>query len=256
MLVSPIAYEDQSKIRDLPDGTAENANLKLYAAAMERVAKKHSLTFVDLFTPTSELYTKAKEPFTTRGFIPTEAGYQQLARILADGVYGPQPSASKADPAKVLAAVKQKNWFWQNDYNILNGVHSHGGRYNPFGPQNYPDEVQKTREMMGLRDQLIHAVASGRTTTVSADDSKTHPLPPVQTNYKASNKNGSPEYLYGKDAEKSLTVPEGYKVELFASEKEFPQSRQPDAALLRRPRTAVGCHHAHLSRLPARRSAS
>ncbi len=227
VLVSPIAYEDQSKTFDLPDGSAENANLKLYAAAMERVAKNHSLTFIDLFNPTMDLYAKASQPFTTRGFIPTESGYQQLARILADGAYGAQKISPEVDPAKVLAAVKQKNWFWQNDYNIINGVHSHGGRYEPYGPQNYPDEIQKTREMMGLRDKLIHALASGKTTTVSADDSKTHPLPPVPTNYKPSNKNGSPEYLYGKDAEKSLTVPEGYKVELFASEKEFPNLANP-----------------------------
>ncbi|RYD42724.1 MAG: dehydrogenase, partial [Verrucomicrobiaceae bacterium] len=35
------------------------------------------------------------------------------------------------------------------------------------------------------------------------------------------------EYLYGEDALKSLTVPEGYKVELFASEKEFPNLANP-----------------------------
>ncbi|MES2924745.1 MAG: PVC-type heme-binding CxxCH protein [Verrucomicrobiota bacterium] len=227
VLVSPIAYENLSKARDLPDGTKENANLKLYTTAMERVAKKHSLTFVDLFTPTQALYATAKVPFTTAGFIPTEEAYQQLAGILADGVYGPQPRFTQADPAKTLAVVKQKNWFWQNDYNILNGVHSHGGRYNPFGPQNYPDEVQKTREMMVLRDKLIHAVAAGRTTNLSVDDSKTHALPPVQTNYKPGNKTGDPEYLYGKEAEKSLTVPAGYKVELFASEKEFPNLANP-----------------------------
>ncbi|MEY3897193.1 MAG: hypothetical protein RLZZ214_2714, partial [Verrucomicrobiota bacterium] len=227
VLVSPIAYENLSKSRDLPDGTRENANLKLYTAAMERVAKSHSLTFVDLFTPTQELFAKAEGPFTTSGFIPTEACYQQLAGILADGVYGKQTRTPKADPAKVHSAIKQKNWFWQNDYNILNGVHSHGGRYNPFGPQNYPDEVQKTREMMVLRDQLINAVASGKTTNLSVDDSKTHPLPPVESNYKPSNKNGSPEYLYGQEAEKALTVPEGYKVQLFASEKEFPNLANP-----------------------------
>ena len=227
VLVSPIAYEDLSKTKDLPDGSAENANLKLYTAAMERVAKKHSLTFIDLFTPTQELFTKAQGPFTTSGFIPNEACYQQLAGLLANGVYGKQAPLSKADPAKVHSAVKQKNWFWQNDYNILNGVHSHGGRYNPFGPQNYPDEVQKTREMTALRDKLIHAVASGKTTNLSVDDSKTHILPVVPTNYKASGKDGSAEYLYGKEAEKSLTVPAGYKVELFASEKEFPNLANP-----------------------------
>ena len=227
VLVSPIAYENLSKDRDIPDGTRENANLKLYTAAMERVAKKYSLTFVDLFTPTAALYAKATKPFTTSGFIPTEAGYQQLAGILADGVYGPQPRSTQADPAKTLAAVKQKNWFWQNDFNILNGVHAYGRRYNPFGPQNYPDEVLKTREMTVLRDKLIHAVASGKTTSLSVDDSKTHVLPPVPSNYKPGNKSGSPEYLYGQEAEKSLTVPNGYKVELFASEKEFPNLAKP-----------------------------
>ena len=227
VLVSPIAYEDQSKIKDLPNGTAENANLKLYSAAMERVAKKYSLTFVDLFTPTEKIYAEAKVPFTTNGYIPTEAGYEQLAPILADGVFGKQLRNSKADPANVLAAVKQKNWFWQNDYGILNGVHTHGRRYMPFGPQNYPDEVIKTREMTTLRDNLIEAIASGTTSSLVVDDSKTHPLPVVPTNYNAKQKTTASRYLYGDDAEKSLTVPNGYKVQLFASEKEFPNLANP-----------------------------
>ena len=227
VLVSPIAYEDQSKTRDLPDGTRENANLKLYTAAMERVSKKHALTFVDLFTYTAAHYAKTTEPFTTDGFIPTESGYARLAGVLADGVYGPQPRISKTDPGNVLAAVKQKNWFWQNDYNILNGVHSYGQRYKPFGPQNYPDEVQKTREMLGLRDNLINGIASGKTASLSVDDSKTHPLPPVPTNYKAATKPGEPAYNDGREAEKSLTVPQGYEIKLFASEKEFPNLANP-----------------------------
>lgn len=227
VLVSPIAYENQSAKRDLPTGEAENTNLKLYAAAIERVAKKHNLTFIDLFGPTQAIYSSAQQPFTTGGFIPTEAGYTKLAEILADGIYGHQSRASKADPDKVHAAVKQKDWFWNNDYNLLNGVHTHGQRYNPFGPQNYPDEVLKTREMMALRDDLIHNVASGRTTSLEVDDSKTRVLPPVPTNYQPSVKNGSTEYKYGEEALKSLTVPEGYKIEMFASEKEFPNLANP-----------------------------
>ena len=227
VLASPVAFENQSESRDLPDGSVENSNLKLYTAAMERVAKKNSLTFIDLFTPTLALYTKAAQPLTTSGFIPTEAGYQQLAVIFADGIYGPQPIGGQADPAKVLEAVKQKNWFWQNDYNILNGVHTHGQRYEPFGPQNYPDEVQKTREMAALRDNLIHQIASGKTTSLRVDDSKTHVLPPVPTNYVMPGKEGEFKYFYGKDAQNTLTVPEGYQIELFASEKEFPNLAKP-----------------------------
>ncbi len=227
VLVSPIAFENLSAKRDLPDGRKENANLALYTSAMERVAKKYGLTFVDLFTPTTALYAKAQKPFTGNGFVPTEAGYQQLAVLLANGIFGPQAHQSKADPDKVHAAVKQKDWFWNNDYNLLNGVHAFGRRYNPFGPQNYPDEVQKSREMAALRDDLIHAVASGKTASLNVDDSKTHALPPVPSNFKPSNKNGTKEYLYGEEALKSLTVPPGYKVELFASEKEFPNLANP-----------------------------
>jgi hypothetical protein len=59
VLVSPIAFEDLSAKRDLPNGKAENAHLELYAAAMERVAKKHGLTYVDLFHPSLAAYRKA-----------------------------------------------------------------------------------------------------------------------------------------------------------------------------------------------------
>lgn len=227
VLVSPIAYEDQSAKRDLPDGHTENANLLLYAAAMEKVAKKYGVTYIDLFTPTKEIYAKGGPAFTTGGFIPTSEGYKTLAEVLATGLYGHQSRVSKADPEKVHEAVQQKQWFWNTDYNILNGVHTHGQRYNPYGPQNYPDEVKKSREMTALRDQLIHDLASGRKNDLVVDDSKTHVLPPVPTNYQPSAKNGSEKYLYGDEALKTLSVPEGYKVELFASEKEFPNLANP-----------------------------
>jgi mono/diheme cytochrome c family protein/glucose/arabinose dehydrogenase len=227
VLVSPIAYEDLSKVRDLPNGKKENANLALYTDAMKRVAEKHKLTFVDLFTPTKALYERASDPVTNKGFIPNEKGYQFLAPVLADAVFGKSARVSKAKPELIHSAVKQKDWLWHNDYNILNGVHTHGRRYAPFGPQNYQDEVKKNREMAALRDQLIFNIASGKTTSLTVDDSKTHALPPVPTNYRTRGKDGAAQYLYGKDAESKLTVPEGYKVEMFASEKEFPNLANP-----------------------------
>jgi mono/diheme cytochrome c family protein/glucose/arabinose dehydrogenase len=227
VLVSPVPFENQSAKRDLPSGEKENANLILYSAAIETVAKKRGLTFIDLFTPLKTLYGQAKHPLTTGGFVPTDEGYQHVAEILATGMFGHQSRMSKADPKLVHAAVQQKDWFWNNDYNLVNGVHTHGQRYNPFGPQNYPDEVKKTREMAALRDTLIRDVAAGKKKDLAVDDRKTHPLPPVPTNYQPSVKNGSEKYLYGEEAVKSLTVPEGYKVEMFASEKEFPNLANP-----------------------------
>lgn len=227
VLVSPLAFENQSAKRDLPTGDKENANLILYSAAVETVAKKWGLTFIDLFSPMKALYNKAQQPLTTGGFVPNEEGYKEVAEILATGLFGHQSRVSKADPELVNAAVKQKDYFWNSDYNLVNGVHSHGQRYNPYGPQNYPDEVKKTREMAALRDELVHEVVTSKKTELTVDDSKTHKLAEVPTNYVPSVKNGSTKYLYGDEAVKSLTVPEGYKVELFASEKEFPNLANP-----------------------------
>ena len=227
VLVSPIAFEDQSAKRDLPDGKKENANLSLYADAIARVAVKNQLTFVDLFKPTLDLYAKAAQPLTTGGFVPNDEGYQRVAEMLATGIYGHQSRVSQADPGLVHAAVRAKDYFWGNDYHLVNGVHAYGGRYRPYGPQNYPAEVAKTREMTALRDTLIHDVAAGRKSDLVVDDSQTRKLPPVPTNYVPSHKNGSETYLYGDDAVKSLTVPEGYQVELFASEAEFPNLANP-----------------------------
>ena len=167
---------------------------------------------------------------TTGGFIPNDEGYQHVAKLLATGAFGEQARASKADPALVHGAVKQKDYHWNNDYHLVNGVHAYGRRYGPYGPQNYPDEVKKTREMTALRDRVIHEVARGKKTDLVVDDSQTHVLPPVPTNYAPSIKNGTTSYLPADDGLAALTVPAGYKIELFASEKEFPNLAKPNSS--------------------------
>jgi mono/diheme cytochrome c family protein/glucose/arabinose dehydrogenase len=223
VLVSPIAFEDLSGGRDLPDGKKENANLALYTEAMRSVAKKRGIAFVDLFTPTRLRGTRpGQAPLTINGFAPTEAGYVEIAGLLSEGAFGKAPRRAKGNADKVLAAVREKDWFWNNDYNLVNGVHTHGQRYDPFGPQNYPFEILKSRAMTVRRDALIHEVAAGRKTDLAVDDAETGELPSVPTNFRRPI-----EYLDGTKAIEKMTVMPGYKVELFASEKEFPDLKNP-----------------------------
>lgn len=223
VLVSPIAYENLSKSRDLPDGRAENSNLALYTQAMTEVAKATGVEFVDVYKPTHDLYPSLKKPFTRNGFLPNDDGYRLLAEMLVKAIYGDTPVKTKASPKDVLAAIADKEWFWSNDFSMLNGVHVDGRRYNPFGPQNYPDEKKKIRQMTDLRDQATWALVNGKPFDLAAADKATHPLPPVDTNYN----NGTTGYKYGEEAEKTLTTPEGYQANLFASEKEFPNLANP-----------------------------
>jgi mono/diheme cytochrome c family protein/glucose/arabinose dehydrogenase len=226
-LVSPIAFEDLSKQYDLPDGKKENENLALYTAAMREVAAKNNVHFLDAYSPTKGWNALAKTSSTIDGFQLTDAGYARFAPLLANGIFGKTRVKAAINRALVRAAVQEKDWMWHNDFKIPNGVHTHGRRYNPYGPENYPAEIKKIREMTAIRDQAIWQAAKGMKMDVAAADKNTSPLPAVQTNYKLSEKNGDIKYLYGEEALSKFHTAPGYKIELFASEKEFPDMANP-----------------------------
>ena len=73
--------------------------------------------------------------------------------------------------------------MWHNDFKIPNGVHVFGRRYNPFGPENYPAEIAKIREMTAIRDEAIWKALKGEQMDFAAADQKTTALPPVQSNF-------------------------------------------------------------------------
>jgi len=226
-LVSPIAFEDLSSQMDLPNGEKENSNLALYTKAMREVANANGLFFVDAFAATKKWYTSESDNLTADGFQLNDKGYQAFSKFLADELFGADKVKNNENRTLVHEAVMEKNWIWHNDYKIPNGVHAYGRRYDPFGPDNYPFEVDKLREMTDIRDEAIWKAVKGEKMDLAAADAKTKKLPEVETNYKPSNKNGDPEYLYGKDAEATLETANGYKVELFASEKEFDNLANP-----------------------------
>ncbi|MEM7656044.1 MAG: PVC-type heme-binding CxxCH protein [Bacteroidota bacterium] len=227
VLVSPIAFEDLSAMQDLPDGKQENERLALYTQTMAEVAKRKGIPLVNAFEPSQQWYQQSSEPLTQDGFQLTDQGYEKLAILLADQVFGKKARKAASHQAMIHEAVQEKNWFWHNDYKIPNGVHVFGRRYDPFGPDNYPAELEKIRKMTALRDQAIWAANQGQEMDLAAADAQTGELPAVKTNYTPSTKNGTTEYLYGEEALASLNMAPGYEITLFASEKEFPDLANP-----------------------------
>lgn len=226
VIVSPIAFEDLSAKFDLPNGKKENENLLLYTKAMKEVADQNKVLFVDAFAPSQKWYAETKEDLTIDGSQLNAEGYKKLGVLLADKIFGKAPEKAK-NRELVHAAVDEKNWMWHNDFKIPNGVHVYGRRYNPFGPDNYPAEIEKIRQLTDIRDQAIWLAASkGEKTDLAVADKTTRTLPQVKTNFNPD-KNGSLTYLYGNDALAKLKVPDGYKIELFASEQEFPDLAKP-----------------------------
>jgi glucose/arabinose dehydrogenase len=225
-IVSPIAFEDLSAKYDLPNGKQENVNLALYSEAMREISAKNKVHFVDAFSPSKEWFETAENPLTIDGSQLNDAGYSRFSTLLADKVFDKTTAPAQANHDLVHAAVMEKNYMWHNDLKIPNGVHVYGRRYNPFGPDNYPAELAKIRQMTAIRDQAIWKAAKGEKMDLDEADKQTGKLPEVKTNYNPE-KNGSLKYLYADEALNSLKVAPGYKIELFASEKEFADLANP-----------------------------
>ena len=225
-LVSPIAFEPRPDL-DVPKPGPHNRDLAATTEAMREVAAAHNLPFVDAFAASQAWYKESKDPLTIDGALLSEAGYRKLATLVADGVFG-ESKSEFPDRDKLHAAVREKNWIWQNWYKIPNGVHVYGRRYNPYGPANYPFELEKLEQMCANRDEAIHALLAGKPYNLAKADAKTRPLPPVETNFNPDNKKaGQLDFKDGQAVIQDIKMAEGYHIDLFASEKEFPDLANP-----------------------------
>lgn len=225
VLLSPIAQENLHD-PNITDGKANNANIALYTQAMAEIARAHSVVFVDLFNPTKALMEESgKTPnthLTINGIHLNERGDSKVAEILDAALFGPRPPSIKADLAKLKAEVIEKDKQFWYDYRAINGCYIYGGRKAPFGIVNFPAEFAKLRKMIQKREQRIWAVARGENVPTTIDDSDTGALVRVETNAKNPIKLTSPE-----ESKKTFKLPEGYEINLFASEVEFPDLKKP-----------------------------
>lgn len=221
-LVSPTAF-------DHPDSDLNNkvsTNLILYTQAMAEIAGIEEIAFSNL-SNNRELINDPPFKMSESQSIIRSSPYVGIAQKLHTDIFGNSGQKSSATDIRIGAAIGEKNWLWEKYYKIPNGVHVYGRRHNPFGPKNYPAELKKLEEMCANRDRNIWAAAIGQPYDLAAADAQTTPLPEIKTNYKPSRKNGTTEYLYGDDALASFTTAPGYKIDLFASEKEFANLANP-----------------------------
>ncbi|WP_313189616.1 PVC-type heme-binding CxxCH protein [Sphingobacterium sp.] len=226
VLISPIAFEDLTDKFDLPDGKEFNKNIQLYAAAMQQVAKDKNVPFLDVFDITQKWYEQSADYLTIDGSQLSEKAYEKFADYLVSSIFGKGEGKASSHKAEIKKAVLEKDWIWTQDFKIPNGVHAYGRRFNPFGPENYPFEIKKLREMGYIRDTAIWKAAKGESYDLAAMDKNTLKLPEVKTNYDFGQDPNS-RYLYGEEALAKFHTAPGYKIDLFASEKEFPDLANP-----------------------------
>lgn len=235
VLFSPIAYEETGD-RNLPDGKQLNDNLAIYTEATRRAAARSGATFVDLYTPTFELFERSPERLTINGIHLNAKGYEKLAGIISEALMG-KPAPPTESLTKLYNAVEDKDWHWYHRYRATDGNDIWGGRSTLtfVNGQSNAEVLKHELEMLDVmtanRDHVIWSVAEGK--DAKPDDSNVPPPINVISNVGGGSKSssaakeGSTNYLKPEESLSEIKVPEGYELNVFASEEMFPDLANP-----------------------------
>jgi hypothetical protein len=254
VIFSPIAHENLGN-PDLPDGKENNARLELYTRAMADVAKTNNVTFVDLFAPMQQQYATEKAPLTMNGVHLNTEGNRRLAQVIDRALFGDVPKYEESYLSRLREAVVDKSFHWFNRYRATDGFATYGDRAfltfirgNPRNvdakevarvgkeavlPSNYEvlqREMSVLDVMTSNRDRRVWAIARGQdpnATELKIDDTDTPPFIDAQTNEPGKGPSGRHLFLDGEGAIQKMTIAQGFKINLFASEKEFPELVNP-----------------------------
>lgn len=233
VILSPIAQEDMDS-PDFADGSANNANIALYTAAMAEVAKANGVGFVDLFAASQSLYGKSSSTLTHNGIHMTDEGDKLLAPLQFKGLFSKEaPSTEDAQVKMIRDAVLDRNREFHHIYRSVDQFNIYGDRsriaYKDANNPAFEGVTNNTTLMMEFaqrevkvanRDKRVIAAAKG--VDLKVEDNN---LPPVQI--PPANKGDVKPYISGEETLKHLKVPAGCKIELVASEETFPDLVNP-----------------------------
>ncbi|MCA9129914.1 MAG: ThuA domain-containing protein [Planctomycetales bacterium] len=235
ILVSPIAIESADN-EFLPDGIDSNLTLAKYVDAIRELAGELNAPFVDLYQASKAAFaSESGMQFTINGIHLNELGDRLVAAELDTQLFAtPHPTGMDVSTFHQLrAAVNDKSWFHLQDYRMLNGWYVYGGR-RTWDTETFPGEYQKIRKMVEVRDQYIWDMAAGKDVPEAPDDSKTGEVYIPETMFGTRDDSfrefREPKTLTYPTPEESMAqmkVPEGFEVQFFASEREFPQFSNP-----------------------------
>ena len=215
VLLSPTAVEGGA--------VARNGDVALYSQAIADLAKGHGAVFVDLFAASTRAYAEGKVPLTSNGIHLNEAGNHAMAPIVATALAG--DAAVNAEPgrvAEVAKAAAQKHHHVAEVVRPKNAVVYFGVRKRP---EEYAAEMPRYHEMIDKADAILHELARTPGQTFAS-----HPAPSLPPMPEGKGHDDGPQTGVIKppaEAMAEFKVAEGYSVNLFASEEQFPELKNP-----------------------------
>lgn len=231
VLLSPIAFEPRSA----PDAEARNRDLAAYVAVLAEQAAARNALWVDLFSASREAYRASSVPLTTYGLHLNEEGCRRMGRVIAQALLG-DLALAKVTPARVPEVAKaaaQKAHRNEVLTRIKNAVLYFGQRRRP---QEYAAELPRYHQLIEQAEAVMYGLVNRPDSRFA--DYPTPSLPSILDRSKGSSRTGKDAgdsrrgaveavIRQPKDQQKEFTVADGYTMNLFASESDFPEVRNP-----------------------------
>ncbi|MEY2600264.1 MAG: hypothetical protein RLZZ142_2523, partial [Verrucomicrobiota bacterium] len=220
VFLSPIAVQNGGA----QEVAARNQQLRAYSQVIAEVAREHGGLFVDLWSASAEAYARGGEPLTLQGIHLSEAGARVMGRVVAEALLG-EAAVRAQNPERVREVAQAASLKAADVAEIVrpkNGVVYYGVRKRQAEND---AEMPRYHQIIEQRDAVIHELV--RHPEKRFSDFPRPTLPPL-----AEGKSVPDRYSGGilKDPEeqqKDLTVAEGYALNLFASESDFPELKNP-----------------------------
>ena len=217
ILISPIAHEKLGG--NLPDPKEHNANLKLYTEGMSDVAKQLNIPFIDLYGPSLELES-ATDSVTINGIHLNDKGYRAVTELMAKKLnfrYSTWKDEPEYSVLKDVIDHKNQQFFYK--FRAVNAEYINGSRKEPWvqpagGPISFPTELLKLDQLVLGLDSIIWA---GTKNSSGINQKKVQQLINNKQELKPENLN----HALSAPLAEQFVMKEGFKVELFASEKDF-----------------------------------
>jgi putative heme-binding domain-containing protein len=215
VLLSPVAGENVEAVKAADNN---NANIKLYADAIQAVAIDQQVGYIDVFTATEKVMSNSKTDLTFNGVHMTEKGYNVFAQSVYKQAFGDiAPSVEE----KLRLAVIDKARQFNRRFRPVNTYYYTGNRNKSYGYLDFLPAMRNFEIMTANRDKRIWAIAQGKDVPEKVDDSNV-PLLPTTKQSRGANK-----WMSAKDELKSFKVDPRFDVTLFAGEEQFPDIAAP-----------------------------
>ncbi|MFT5470483.1 MAG: azurin/lysophospholipase L1-like esterase [Verrucomicrobiales bacterium] len=215
VLLSPVAIEGASVSRQ--------SEVELYSRAISELAAAGGAEFVDLYSLTRQAYKNSEEPLTNNGIHLNEKGNSLVAKALAESIH--VSTLTKPEPAhlhEVALAASAKHRRVAEVVRPKNAVVYFGVRARP---DEYAAEMPRYHEMIRLTEGVVYQLARDPKLTFAEQTKPSLPPIPEGKGRDDGNRTGILKTVAESIAE--FKTAEDFEVNLFASEEQFPELRNP-----------------------------